>query len=67
MKITQKKNGINTITLSINVEESDYLESVESSLLDYRKKANIPGFRPGKVPMGLIKKKYEISLSIITR
>jgi len=64
MKITQKKLGLNTITLSIHVDESDYLEFVESSLSDYRKKANIPGFRPGKVPMGLIKKKYEIPVRV---
>ena len=47
-----KVNGLMTITL----EESDYSAAVEKQLKDYRKKANIPGFRPGMAPMGLIKK-----------
>lgn len=52
-----KVNGLLTIT----VEESDYQASVEKTLKDYRKKANYPGFRPGMVPMGLIKKQYGAS------
>ena len=58
MKITfenpDKVNGLMTLT----VEESDYKENVEKTLKDYRKKANLPGFRPGQVPMGLIKRQY---------
>ncbi len=58
MKITfenpDKVNGLMTLT----VEESDYNEKVEKTLKDYRKKANIPGFRPGQVPMGMIKRQY---------
>ncbi len=50
-------NGLLTIT----VEEADYQASVEKTLKDYRKKANYPGFRPGMVPMGLIKKQYGAS------
>ena len=42
-----KVNGLLTIT----VEESDFQDSVEKTLKDYRKKANIPGFRPGQAPM----------------
>lgn len=53
-----KVNGLMTIT----VEEADYKESVEKQLKDYRKKANIPGFRPGMVPMGLIKKQFGTSV-----
>lgn len=49
-----KVNGLMTII----VEESDYKEKVEKSLKDYRKQANIPGFREGMAPMGLIKKQY---------
>ena len=49
-----KVNGLVTII----VEESDYKEKVEKSLKDYRKQANIPGFRKGMAPMGLIKKQY---------
>lgn len=52
-----KVNGLLTIT----VEEADYQASVEKTLKDYRKKANYPGFRPGMVPMGLIKKQYGAS------
>lgn len=52
-----KVNGLLTIT----VEEEDYQASVEKTLKDYRKKANYPGFRPGMVPMGLIKKQYGAS------
>lgn len=47
-----KVNGLMTLT----VEESDYAAQVEKQLKEYRKKANIPGFRPGMAPMGLIKK-----------
>ena len=42
--------------LTIVVEEADYNEKVERTLKDYRKKANIPGFRPGQAPLSLIKK-----------
>ena len=42
--------------LTIVVEEADYNEKVEKTLKDYRKKANIPGFRPGQAPLSLIKK-----------
>ena len=52
-----KVNGLLTIT----VEEADYQASVGKTLKDYRKKANYPGFRPGMVPMGLIKKQYGAS------
>ena len=47
-----KLNGL----LTIVVEEADYKEEVEKALKDYRKRANIPGFRPGQVPMGLLKR-----------
>ena len=49
-----KVNGLMTIT----VEENDFKENVEKTLKDYRKKANVPGFRPGQVPMGMIKRMY---------
>jgi trigger factor len=42
----------------LQIEKNDYAERVEKTLRDYRKKANIPGFRPGMVPVGLIKKMY---------
>ena len=56
MKITfdcpDKINGVMTI------EPADYQEKVEKTLKDYRKKAQVPGFRPGQVPMGMIKRQY---------
>jgi len=54
------KNEVDTLNLSVNVEitPEDYQDKVNSVLQNYRKSANIPGFRPGKVPMGLIKKQY---------
>ena len=58
MKITfenpDKINGLMTLT----VEQEDYKENVEKQLKQLRKKANVPGFRPGMVPMGMIKKQY---------
>ena len=50
-----KVNGLLTIT----VEEADFKNSVEEKLKSYRKSAHVPGFRPGMVPMGLIKRQYE--------
>ncbi len=44
--------------LTIKMEKADYAEKVEKSLKDYRKKANIPGFRPGQAPLGLLKKRF---------
>ena len=44
--------------LTVKLEKADYQEKVEKSLKNFRQKANIPGFRPGKVPMGLIQKQY---------
>ena len=48
----EKVSGLMTIT----IEEADYQENVRKTLNDYRKKANIPGFRPGMAPIALIKK-----------
>jgi trigger factor len=44
--------------LSVKLEKTDYLPAFEKALKDYSKKANIPGFRKGMVPTGLIKKMY---------
>lgn len=44
--------------LRVEVKPEDYQEKVNKTLNDYRKKANLPGFRPGHVPIGLIKKQY---------
>ena len=55
---TDSVNGI----ISIEMERADFQGSVDKSLNQLRRKANIPGFRPGKVPMGVIKKLYGTSV-----
>ena len=55
-----KVNGLMTITL----EKADYQTEVEKTLKDYRKRANIPGFRPGQAPMGMIKRQFEPSVKV---
>ena len=55
-----KVNGLMTIT----IEEADYKETVEKKLKDYRKRAELPGFRKGMVPMGLIRRQAEPSFKM---
>lgn len=55
-----KINGLMTLT----VEVDDYKEKVEKTLKDYRKKANVPGFRPGNVPMNIIKRQYGTAVKV---
>ena len=50
--------------LTVNIEKADYQEKVEKVLKTYRQKANIPGFRPGMVPMSLIKKQFGKSVLV---
>ena len=55
MNVTfEKKDDLNAI-ISIVVKNEDYQESLNKQFKDYRKKAKIPGFRPGTVPMGMVK------------
>ena len=61
MNITQSNKGENLISIKISVEQADYQESLEKSLRQLRQRANVPGFRPGMVPMGMIKKMYGAS------
>ena len=58
MKITRDQREGGVSILSVKVVEKDYAAEVEKSLREYRRKANIPGFRPGMVPMGIVKKMY---------
>ena len=58
MKIVREQREGNSSLVKVTVEEQDYREAVEKELRNYRRKANIPGFRPGMVPMGIVKKMY---------
>ena len=58
MEFTLKNQDATSAILSVNIQEADYSALVEKQLKNFRQKANIPGFRPGMVPMGLIKKQY---------
>ena len=58
MNITKVEKEQGAALLRIVVEEADYAAEVEKMLRDYKRKANIPGFRQGMVPMGVIKKMY---------
>ncbi len=58
MNITQESTGDLTATIKLEMTNEDYKKNVNSVLKDYQKKANIPGFRPGKVPFGMINKMY---------
>ncbi len=59
MQITRKDLDALNSTLTITLEQNDFAEKVLKVLNDYRKNANIPGFRKGHVPMGMIRKQYE--------
>jgi len=58
MNIVRKDLDQNNAIVTLRVEKVDYSEKVDKKLRETRKKANIPGFRPGMVPVGLIKKMY---------
>ena len=58
MNITKVEKEQGAALLKIVVGEKDYGEAVEKALREYKRKANIPGFRQGMVPMGVIKKMY---------
>jgi trigger factor len=58
MNISREKTGELTTTVRIEILKQDYDEKVIKQLKDFQHKANIPGFRPGKVPVGLIRKMY---------
>ncbi len=60
--ITKENIGLLHEKLTVKLEKTDYLPSFEKALKEYSKKANIPGFRKGMVPAGLIKKMYGTSL-----
>ena len=64
MNITRENISDLNAVLKVKIERADYEEKVEKVLKDYRKKANIRGFRPGMVPIGLVKKMYGKAVQI---
>lgn len=58
MEFTFKNSDATSAILTVKIQEADYASLVEKQLKTIRQKANIPGFRPGMVPMGLVKKQY---------
>src|SRR5699024_5547563 len=64
MNITRKDIDSLNAVLTVQISEDDYAGAVEKILKDYRKTANVPGFRKGHVPMGMIKKQYGQSVML---
>ncbi|NNF32316.1 MAG: trigger factor [Flavobacteriaceae bacterium] len=58
MNITKKEIDSLNAVVTVEISKDDYSEKVDTILNDYRKNANIPGFRKGHVPMGMVKKQY---------
>ena len=62
MNISFEKNGNVSAAITINIEKPDYEERVAKAIKALSHKVNMPGFRPGKVPVGLVKKMYGTSV-----
>ena len=58
MNITREQRDGGVSIVKVVVGEADYGQAVEKQLREYKRKANVPGFRPGMVPMGIVKKMY---------
>ena len=58
MNITRENIDELNAVVKVDIAKEDYSDKVEKILTDYRKSANIPGFRKGHVPMGMVKKQY---------
>ena len=64
MDITLDKKDSNVASIKVTLKEADYQSKVDEKIKDYSKKAQIKGFRPGKVPQGVIKKMYGKSILV---
>ena len=64
MEITLDKTDKNEGLIKVSLKEADYQPAVDQKVKEYRKKANIKGFRPGKVPEGMIRSMYGKSLVV---
>ena len=65
MKVSKKDIDKLNSVLSVEIQKKDYESNVDKVLKDYRKRANIPGFRKGHTPIGLIKKQYGMSSKLM--
>ncbi|MHB1106579.1 MAG: trigger factor [Lutibacter sp.] len=64
MNITKENIDALNAVVKVEISAADYQEKVAKILMDYRKKAYVPGFRKGQVPMGMVKKQYGKSIMI---
>lgn len=64
MNITKEQIDDLNAVVKVEIVKDDYNEKVESILKNYRKTANIPGFRKGHVPMGMVKKQYGMAVRV---
>jgi len=62
MQITREDTGTLTASVKLMISKEDYEDKVTKALRDYQKKTNMPGFRPGKVPFGVVSKMYRKSV-----
>lgn len=63
MEISRTDIDALNAVINVKIDRTDFSEKVDKTLKDYRKNANIPGFRKGHVPMGMIKKQYEMGVT----
>ncbi len=61
--VRENVDALNAV-LTVKIEKADYEEKVANTLKDYRRKAQVPGFRPGMVPMGMVQKMYGKSILV---
>ena len=64
MNITKENIDALNAVVKVEISSEDYQEKVTQILQDYRKKADVPGFRKGQVPMVMVKKQYGKSVMI---
>lgn len=64
MNLTQEKIDSLNAVIKVKLSPEDYRDKVESSIKSFQKRASMPGFRPGKVPVGMIKKLYGKSIMV---
>lgn len=58
MNIVRENRETQTAIIKVTIDQTDYAKEVDKKLHEYKRKSNVPGFRPGMVPMGIINKMY---------